>query len=62
MVELQESSIVCSEMSRTVGEQLFGTCVRVDVWFLLEYTYAWGAKAFDESDLPKGSNTGSMGS
>jgi hypothetical protein len=39
-------------MSREVGEQLFGTCARVDVWLLLEYNQPWGAKAFEESDLP----------
>jgi hypothetical protein len=44
--------LFCSHMSRAVGEQLFGTCVRVDLWLLLEYNQPWGAQAFEESDLP----------
>ena len=29
------------------------TATRGDIWFLLEYPYRWGAKAFDESELPE---------
>jgi hypothetical protein len=36
-----------------VGEQLFGTAPRADLWILLEYTGAWGNKALPESDLPQ---------
>jgi hypothetical protein len=43
--------IYCSECSREVGENLYGSAPRVDVWVLLEYAGAWGAKAVPESDL-----------
>jgi hypothetical protein len=42
----------CSDCSREVGEQLFATAPRTDVWLLLEYTGPWNAKALPESDLP----------
>lgn len=48
----QRDLIYCSECSRAVGEQVFGTAPRTDVWILLEYDGAWGAKAIPESDLP----------
>lgn len=43
--------VYCSECSRSVGEQLFATAPRADVWFALEYTGTWGNKALPESDL-----------
>jgi hypothetical protein len=43
---------LCCESSLEVGEQLFATASRVDVWLLLEYNAAWGAKALPESGLP----------
>jgi hypothetical protein len=43
---------LCCEGSLEVGEQLFATASRVDVWLLLEYNAAWGAKALPESGLP----------
>jgi hypothetical protein len=41
------------EHSTQVGEQLFGTAPRVDVWFLLEHTAPWGGQALDESSIPQ---------
>ncbi len=43
----------CCEYSREAGEQLFATATRADVWLLLEVNRPWGAKAFEESDLPQ---------
>jgi len=40
------------DYSRQVGEQLFATATRADVWLLLEVNRPWSAKALDESDLP----------
>jgi hypothetical protein len=40
------------ESSQQVGEQLFGTATRADVWFCLEYARPWGAEAFAESSIP----------
>jgi hypothetical protein len=48
----QRDLVYCSDCSRAVGEQVFGTAPRTDVWILLEYEGAWGAKAIPESDLP----------
>jgi hypothetical protein len=44
-----EGPVVCSLISRTTGEQLYGTAPRTVNWFLLEYPYVMGAKAFEES-------------
>ena len=44
--------VFCAECSRLVGEQVFGTAPRVDVWIMLEYTGPWNAKALPQSDLP----------
>jgi hypothetical protein len=46
------SEMYCSTMSLQIGEDLFATATRADYYLLLEYTGAWGAKAFEESDLP----------
>lgn len=43
--------IYCSDCSRAVGEQRFGTAPRTDTWLLLEFTGEWGSKALEESDL-----------
>ena len=48
----QRDLVFCSECSRAVGEQVFGTAPRADVWLLLEYYGAWEAKAVPQSDLP----------
>jgi hypothetical protein len=44
---------LCCEISSAAGEPLFATAARVDVWLLLEYNAAWGAKALPESPLPE---------
>jgi hypothetical protein len=44
---------LCCEVSLAVGEPLYATAARVDVWLLLEYDAAWGGKALPESDLPE---------
>ena len=41
------------EVSAQAGEPLAGTALRTDVWLLLEYAAPWGAKAYEESDLPE---------
>jgi hypothetical protein len=40
------------EFSQQVGEQLFATAPRTDVWLVLEHNGTWGNKAFVESDIP----------
>ena len=43
----------CSTLSLQAGEDLFATATRTDVYLLLEYNDPWGAKAFEESELPE---------
>lgn len=43
--------VYCSDCARESGERLFATTPRADIWLLLEYGGAWGAKALPESDL-----------
>ena len=43
----------CSDLASEYEIPLIGTATRGDIWFLLEYTGAWGAKAFNESDIPQ---------
>jgi hypothetical protein len=43
----------CSQRSLELDEPLLASATETQVYFLLEYTQAWGAKAFDESDLPE---------
>ena len=43
----------CAALSVQAEEQPFGTASTGDVWLLLEYTQAWGARAFQESNLPR---------
>jgi hypothetical protein len=43
--------IFCSELSRTRGEQVFGTAPRVDTWLLIEHPGAWSAKGFPDDRL-----------
>lgn len=42
----------CSELSREVAEKSYGTASVGDVWLLVEYPYAWGARALQDSALP----------
>jgi hypothetical protein len=50
MIDLPDCTY-CAERSRAVGEQVFATAPRGDVWLLVEYTGAWGAKVLPGSDL-----------
>jgi hypothetical protein len=43
----------CSLRSLELDEPLFASATETQVYFLLEYTQSWGAKAFEESDLPE---------
>ena len=43
----------CTDLAWEYGIPLVGTATRGDIWFLLEYTGRWGAKAFEESSLPQ---------
>lgn len=43
----------CSLRSLELDEPVFASATETQVYFLLEYTRAWGAKAFEESDLPE---------
>ena len=47
------SEFVCSVLSNELNEQLIGTASHERVWFLLQYDGPWGAKAFEQSDLPE---------
>ena len=46
-----EATLFCSHYSKSVGEPLFGTAPRTDVWILIEYPFAYAAKAFEDCDL-----------
>ena len=43
----------CSQRSLELDEPLFASATETQVYFLLEFTQAWGAKAFEESNLPQ---------
>jgi hypothetical protein len=43
----------CSDLAWEHGLSLIGTATRGDIWFLLEFTGRWEAKAFEESTLPQ---------
>lgn len=53
MSEVTCQDFFCSQLSLEANEQLFGTASKTDVWFLLEYTDTWAAKAFNSSKLPE---------
>ena len=50
---LTSEKFFCSDLAWEYGVPLIGTATRGDIWFLVEYTERWGAKAFDESSLPQ---------
>ncbi|HEX8920551.1 MAG TPA: sucrase ferredoxin [Pyrinomonadaceae bacterium] len=50
---MKQDFFYCSELSREVREQPFGTASTADAWLLLEYSSAWGARAFQESQLTR---------
>ena len=43
---------LCCELSQEMNEPLAGTAVTARIWFMLEYTRPWGAKATTENELP----------
>ncbi len=45
-------SSTCSAFSAQAGELLYGSSSQTCVFFLLEYNGSWGAKAFEESNIP----------
>jgi hypothetical protein len=47
-----EKEFFCTDAAWAHGVPLIGTATRGDVWFLIEYAGRWGAKAFEESDIP----------
>jgi hypothetical protein len=50
---MKQDFFYCSALSREVREQPFGTASTADAWLLLEYSSAWGARAFQESQLTR---------
>jgi hypothetical protein len=46
------NTFFCSELSRGVSEKSIGTASIGQVWILLEYPFAWGTHALDDSNLP----------
>jgi hypothetical protein len=48
---MKQDFFYCSVLSREASEQPFGTASTADAWLLLEYSSAWGARAFQESHL-----------
>lgn len=50
-VPSEDEIFFCCQHSRSVEEQLFASVKQNRVWFLLEYAYPWGRKAFEESSL-----------
>jgi hypothetical protein len=48
----------CSLRSLELDEPLFASATQTQVYFLLEYPQAWGAKAFEESVLPEAVKAG----
>lgn len=45
-------NLLCSDISRQVGEPLVGTASYAKVWLFLEYNRPWAAKATEENELP----------
>jgi hypothetical protein len=52
-ISKRESVHTCSLESLNAEEPLFGTMAKSSVWFLVEYPFSWGAKAFKDSDIPQ---------
>ncbi len=52
-MEIDTTSVFCSDLSREAGESMVGTAATVEAWFLLEYAGVWEAKATEENDLPR---------
>jgi hypothetical protein len=45
------NSFYCSDLSRAAAEKTYGTASVGAFWMLLEYPFAWGSHALDESNL-----------
>lgn len=45
------TNVPCSLESENLNESLYGTAPKAQVWFALEYTPRWGAKAWEESSI-----------
>jgi hypothetical protein len=54
---MKQDFFYCSALSREASEQPFGTASTADAWLLLEYSSAWGARAFQESRLTRAVKT-----
>ena len=48
---MSQERFFCSELSRAAGERTFGTASVGEVWLLVEYPFAWGPRALDDSAL-----------
>lgn len=53
----EELTAFCSVRSRKAAEKTFGTASMGDAWLLLEYAQPWGARAYQESAIPKAVKT-----
>ena len=49
----EEKEFFCSTLAREHNIPIIGSATRGDIWLLIEYTGAWGAKAFEESEIPE---------
>ena len=45
------TNFLCCDLSEEANEPLFGTAVTAPVWFMLEYTRPWPAKATSDNEL-----------
>jgi hypothetical protein len=52
-----EESHYCSIRSQQVGESMIGSATKTEIYLLLQYNGAWGAKAIIESGLPSAVKT-----
>lgn len=48
-----QKEFYCSDLAWEYGVALVGTATRGDIWFLIEYPGRWGAKAFEDSNIPE---------
>lgn len=48
-----QQDFYCSQLSRGVEENTFGTASVGEVWLLVEYTEPWGPKALEDSSLSR---------
>lgn len=48
---ISQHRFFCSELSRGFAEKTYGTASVGDLWLLIEYPFAWGPQALEDSDL-----------